>query len=146
MREIKFRAWNKVDEHMVEPEDLYDPYIFRDSPYHELMQYTGLKDKNGVEIYEGDILASEPSYYRKIDGTRDMRIPESSRWQQKQVVEWGKWQDFSGGYEAEPGEFYGWSINPEELNPPSYSSERDSGSEVIGNIYENPELLKETTK
>ena len=52
MREIKFRAWDK---------DLLKMYskwtvIPDDDRSHILMQYTGLKDKNGVEIYEGDIL------------------------------------------------------------------------------------------
>ena len=69
-REIKFRAWN--GEKMTEPFDLdelahhYDneyfvdywgeiPYdIFKDNA--KVMQYTGLKDKNRKEIYEGDIL------------------------------------------------------------------------------------------
>lgn len=154
MRDIRFRFWHEDNKVMVYSKDnhysfhdvggLYlDELIGIDS---ELMQYTGLKDKNGVEIYEGDILASEPSYYRKKDGTRDMRIPESQRWQQKQVVEWGKWSDYSGGYEAEPGEFYGWSINPEELEVPSYSSETNSSLEVIGNIYESPELLDKPSK
>ena len=62
MREIKFRAWDKKLSKMFKLEncinfeisDLYDP-----RPQHEdliVMQYTGLKDKNGKEIYEGDIL------------------------------------------------------------------------------------------
>lgn len=109
----------------------------------QLQQWTGLTDRHGKEIYEGDIMAMEPSYYRKKDGTHDKRIPESQRWQQVQVVEWGKWRDFSGGYEAEPGEFYGWSIDPVDLEPPVYSSEHSHGLEVIGNIYENPHLLKQ---
>jgi len=52
MREIKFRAWDK---------DLHKMYnkwtvIPDDDRSHILMQYTGLKDKNGKEIYEGDIV------------------------------------------------------------------------------------------
>lgn len=60
MREIKFRVWDGED--MISPD-----YIARDGVAHwkensiptssnDLMQYTGLKDKNGVEIYEGDII------------------------------------------------------------------------------------------
>jgi uncharacterized phage protein (TIGR01671 family) len=69
MREIKFRAWDTQDEKWIEFNDLkfgahgvwavvyYDQKqgdIVQEMAYIELMQYTGLKDKNGTEIYEGD--------------------------------------------------------------------------------------------
>jgi len=74
MREIKFRAWNKGQNCLMPWDQLMDVRynerwfldnmdknyincIFTDSEY-ILMQYTGLKDKNGVEVYEGDILES----------------------------------------------------------------------------------------
>jgi uncharacterized phage protein (TIGR01671 family) len=75
MREIKFRAYDKHTKIMLPVVDIIkftkseDIYITRDGaygvginmqyqPHIELMQYVGLKDKNGKEIYEGDILSN----------------------------------------------------------------------------------------
>jgi len=72
MREIKFRAWNDIDKMLI------DWGVLRASPvffmniikgvtrHHKLMQFTGLTDNNGVEIYEGDIVEDEEHYYSVI--------------------------------------------------------------------------------
>jgi len=105
MREIKFRAWHKGSEVMCKPLKLELAGMY-DSDY-IVMQFTGLKDKNGKEIYEGDIL--------QLDYANKDRIV-------CEYVVYGNVSRFIMGEEEVV--FTG-------------------GAEVIGNIYENPELLTE---
>ena len=123
MREIKFRVWDtskkyfSVDRMLVFVlEDIIgNPHhreIVRSPDLYPLMQYTGLKDKNGKEIYEGDIYITD--IIRRIGEKIGVEMPVSS--EKKQIVEWQR---------------CGFS--------PIEDEER---IEIIGNIYENPELLK----
>lgn len=83
MREIKFRAWHKKLKQVLTDKDWhhYGPVLVGgkiESDDHEIMQYTGLKDKLGKEIYEGDILEatggeleSKPGKSKKVQiGTK----------------------------------------------------------------------------
>jgi len=69
MREIKFRAWDKERKTMLSPDDLchlegnVSKALKESSPHLELMQFTGLKDKNNREIYEGDIVKLDNSQF-----------------------------------------------------------------------------------
>ena len=125
-REIKFRAWDKKNKIMGGVwgmnkvslclwGELENDGSWRDIGEFEIMQYTNLKDKNGVEIYEGDIVLNP------IRDEKELGITDR-RWEVK---------FYQGGFhlfetDSVCADFREWW---EQV-------------EVIGNIYENPELLK----
>ena len=124
MREIKFRAWDEYSKKMD-----YDPMIkvfgqkwysvndhFNDSDI--LMQYTGLKDKNGVEIYEGDVIKCEiqDKYKKNEPGIYIVKFDNEFR--------------FSACEKKDPHGL--------PLTWGAFLS-----IENIGNVYENPELLED---
>ena len=129
MRPIEFRAYLKdkkkiVDVIMLEPENKvryeYDDVIYEcDIDECELMQFTGLYDKNGKEIYEGDIV--KVSYDRTS-------------------TEWNAIVRF--GIIKEVHKFVGYYLEPISKSPYNQSIALWD-LEVIGNIYENKELLGE---
>ena len=69
MREIKFRAWDKVNNKMILECGEYKQFAFGINYQKdiEFMQYTGLEDKNGKEIYEGDIVFAEDDVQGNIE-------------------------------------------------------------------------------
>lgn len=116
-REIKFRAWN-VDE-MIYSIAVKDSFAFSHGEHlqvengernYTIMQFTGLLDKNGNEIYEGDILSQHFSTSFNSAGRLENKVLQEVKW------------DKAGFNISHP------------LRMDIY--------EVIGNIYENPELLK----
>lgn len=136
MREIKFRAWDKVCNSMLMPDEIH---LYMNGTVSvnqvwatgdlELMQYTGLKDKHGKEIYEGDIIKTN-AYPFMSDGKHNYSAvveyiddPEYLAWYYDIFSVSGRVAGRAvGGMLAD---LYGQEI------------------EIIGNRYENPDLLEE---
>lgn len=118
MREIKFRAWHEKLERMIYDIGVEDEWTDENGKVWSdmkgnLMQFTGLKDKNGKEIYEGDIVRT--SLYGQIDC---------------EVV------FMKSGFYLLLDTGIGTNLYPMT----------DVMMEIIGNIYENPELLTPNPK
>ena len=111
MREIKFRAW---DTHWRKMDFGRVDLLLRTKDDSKVMQYTGLKDKNGVEIFEGDVC----KYKNSSPSCPDTIFAIS--WDNKQTR-------FCETYSTYIGD--GSFLCSDKL-------------EIIGNIYQNPELLK----
>lgn len=144
MREIKFRMWEKKSKKMYDVERInfkdHHLYMWNSKFYSssllnfkdvELMQYTGLHDKNGKEIYEGDIVRVK---FRK------------GFWKYKDKMYYG-YKNGSVEYCVDCFIVY---INGYKETIYPLSSFGDTGKpiewlEVIGNIYENPELLERSS-
>jgi len=138
MREIKFRAWDGDEFRYL---DYAKEDIHRCGSFEDIQQYTGLKDKNGKEIYEGDIVT--------VDITED-NISYGKYGVEKQYTCIVDWNEYVWGWEFYPqGRHNGIAKDGIDWEK-GWDSERELGQEdsrhtveVIGNIYENKELLDE---
>jgi hypothetical protein len=113
MRNIKFRLWNGTSILKKSFKIHFDGQVeaalpYSENPYVEiLMQYTGLKDRNGVEIYEGDVIVDLSHKCRWLVGLHCFGFVALNPWDKLDFV---MLDDYT--------------------------------FEVVGNIYENPELLE----
>ena len=144
----KFRAWDKRRKEMwkvatlhIEDEyaDLFKTNIY-ENPFNDpwakfedviLMQSTGLKDKNGVEIYEGDIV-------RHSQVATDISIVRFGEFGVPNMEE-QSYQDCAVGFYYENASEFK-DIEPFNMTVP-LNSDYVKDVLVVGNIYENPELL-----
>lgn len=154
MREIKFRAWEKHEKRIMPHEGIkkfseevrknlfggiekkFELLVLINSDDVELMQYTGLKDSNGVEIYEGDIIMGngnkEELYEVKFGNfcIRDIEtedvIDSADGWYTKVI-------ETDSISKCEPF-CYDMPLNKSYVVALGYV--------VVGNVYENKELLK----
>ena len=108
MREIKFRAWNHEHRSMVYF-DLHD-CNYDDIAHMPLMRFTGLRDENGKEIFEGDLVT--------IGADKECDPVQISSY-----------------IDGEGFGHFGW-------NAGGFSMDSGMSIEIVGNIYENPELFK----
>jgi hypothetical protein len=125
----RYRAWLKNDKEMINVDEIHwfngeldfiGDYItfVRKADEIELMQSTGLKDKNGKEIFEGDVIST---YTDNLVIKRDNLL----------------------GFYVEVGEkrnYFAETVDIEYLD--LFAKDFGVAVEIIGNIYENPELLE----
>ena len=128
MRDIKFRAWDLM--RMTTSGIMFNSTTsmleIPNGSGMVLMQYTGLKDKNGKEIYEGDIV--------KLWECFDEDEPELNEFELSEVKYCAEESDYPA-FEIKSNYFYESNI--------LQAGVIEGRIEVIGNIYENPELLEE---
>jgi len=102
--------------------------LYQDDDHFTLMQFTGLKDKNGKEIYEGDVVKILYTDWLSCDGCHKSPQEHMNAIADVKVVIWS----VNGFYVSHKVDGYAQSMEPG----------RHGFIEVIGNIYENHDLLK----
>ena len=130
MRQIKFRAWAHSSKVMFNPDSDNGWELINGElhplPNTALMQFTGLQDKNGVAIYEGDVVRSIPN-----SGTGRITYVNGCSLTDRIII----WLDDDAKF--------GWQLTNGSIEQSGYCLTKNNCDifEVIGNKFENPELL-----
>lgn len=153
MREIKFRVWDienkefRDDEHFINPNgDLivfgFNGGFVLDMDYYRVEQFTGLKDKNGKEIYEHDVI----NFDWRLQATSELYADDCENIKGVVKFQNGKYvvRFFNDSMSFDLSDVNQSTF--ERFWRETYVSAKDdyfkmTGFEVVGNIHENPELL-----
>lgn len=147
MRERKFKAWDEnnkswvpEDRFLIHPNGAVTAWDEEEREVHVvLIEFTGLKDRNGVDIFEWDIVTScHYNYYTK-DHVLDRADSEEHN-MQKGIIEWVTYNCSFMIMKRMNSNFCDQWNNSITLEPVKLNNYE---IEVIGNIYEHPHLLNE---
>ena len=135
MRTIKFRAYHDEGKQMTDVLFHDMEIMLEDSKWH-IMQFIGLKDKNGKEVYEGDII------YKKTDEANLDYEERPTEWLHvikwnNENASWGVWEQYIDKDDEGLGPMYA-----EDWEPDFVGFEYEK-IEVIGNIYESDKLSQD---
>ena len=138
MKEIKFKIWDKINKNLASGYEAYNSVcgwqndetgshiILRQEKY-ILLQYTGSEDKNGKEIYEGDIakfVEEFNPFYERLWEYLGIIVYEFGKYLFREIKPYYDYDQY-------------------ECDLADMLLENIEDFEIIGNIYENPELLEE---
>lgn len=135
MREIKFRAWHDEKKIMFPPWSIWKTNLasYDGSCFLHIMQFTGLLDKNGKEIYEGDTL----SFNGYMTADDSMGVEPNGFIYDEDSEHTVVWNEKLAAWEPEFSKSENWKYKRD-----TRGLMIEGKCEVIGNIYENQDLLK----